>query len=372
MNKRQYDAGLKRAATDEERLTINETYANGLFDKGKYTEALNIYEQAIGLTKQQNVKAYLVGKIGICHFHNGEDKTAFQSLKKSLRLFRPEQPEFMRDMYGLVLFHLGALYEYHGKITQSLETRMECEQYLDSQEKDAIWMLYSGISRNYEALGKHGEAINYSQKAIQVLSDNDPGLSYLYESMANNYMELRQYQDAIQHFLRILELDPIFERIDEIQEKLAECCRQIANHAAALEVYEKILKLKQFTTKSRDLVWIYLRLAECHFRMSSYEKSLLSAFEALRQRPRNPLEKAEALGFTACNYYELGRYGDAVEDGEKALKLAQRFPNDDLFYGRMALAFHKLGDTKSFTKYRALVKKLFKDDAWNKHLEKLS
>jgi tetratricopeptide (TPR) repeat protein len=372
MNKQLFNARLKRAETDEERMAIHEAYASALFDRGKYTEALNIYEQALKFTKQQNVKAYLAGKIGICYFINGEDKTAFEYLKKSVRLFQPNQPEFMRDMCGFVLFHLGSLYEYHGKITHSLEARKACEKYLDSQEKDTQWMLYSGISRNYEALGKHGEAISYSQKAIQVLSNDDPGLSYLYESMANNYMGLQQYQDAIQHFSRVLELDPNFERMDEIQMKLADCYRQISNYAVALEVYEKILKLKLLTAKSKDIVWIYLKLAECYFRMSSYEKSLLAAFEALNLHPRNPQEKAEALSFKANNYYELGRYQEAVRDGEKALELAQRFPNDDLFYVRMALSFHKLGDKKSFIKYRSIVQKFFKDDTWNKHLEKLS
>ena len=372
MNKQQFYAGLKRAASDEVRLAIYDAYAKELFDKDNYAEALNIYEQALELTKQQNVRAYLIGKIGICHYNNGEDETAFEHLKKSVQLFQPDQPEFMRDMYGFVLFHLGSLYEYHGKTAQSLEARKICEEYLDSQEKDTQWMLYSGISRNYEALGKHSEAISYSQKAIQILSDNDPGLSYLYESMANNYMELRQYQEAIQHFSRVLELDPNFERLDDVQMNLANCYRHISNYAMALEIYEKILKLKQISAKNKDLVWIYLKLAECHFRMASYEKSLLAAFEALHLRPRNPKEKAEALGFTANNHYELGRYNDAVRDGEKALKLARRFPNDDLFYVRMALAFNKLGDKKSFGKYRAVVRKLFKDDIWNKHLEKLS
>jgi tetratricopeptide (TPR) repeat protein len=170
----------------------------------------------------------------------------------------------------------------------------------------------------------------------------------------------------------VLELDPGFERIDEIQMKLANCYRQIANYAMALEIYEKILKLNQLTVKSKNLVWIYLGLAECHFRMASYEKSLLAAFEALNQHPRSPQEKAEALSYKADSYYELGRYNDAVRDGEKALGLAQRFPNDDLFYVRMARAFHQLGDKKSFEKYRVLVNKLFKNDIWNKHLEKLS
>ena len=372
MTKQQFNARLKRASSDEERMAIHDAYATELFDRKRYTEAMNIYEQAIKLTKQQNVKAYLAGKIGICHYNNGEDKTAFQLLEKSVQLFQPDKPEFMRDMYGFVLFHLGSLYEYHGKIPQSLKARKACEQYLESQEKDTQWMLYSGISRNYEALGEHTEAISYSQKALQVLSDNDPGLSYLYESMANNYMEMQQYQEAIQHFSRVLELDPDFERIDEVQKKLANCYRQISNFAMALETYEKILRLKQLTTKSKDIVWIYLRIAECYFRMAAYEKSLLAAFEALNQRPITPLEKAEALGFKTNSYYELGKYPEAVRDGEKALKLAQRFPNDDLFYVRMALAFHGMGDKKSFGKYRSTVRKLFKDDAWNKRLEKLS
>ena len=71
------------------------------------------------------------------------------------------------------------------------------------------------------------------------------------------------------------------------------------------------------------------------------------------------------------NYYELGRYKEAVEEGEKTLLIAKRFQNDDLFYVRMALSYHKLGDKKSFVKYRTLVRKLFREDNWNKYLEKM-
>jgi len=292
-------------------------------------------------------------------------------LLKSVRLFEPDKPEFMPDMYGFVFFHLGSLYEYHGKIAKSLEARKACEEYLNSQEKDTRWMLYAGLSRNYEALGKHSEAIRYSQRAIQVLSDNDPGLSYLYESMANNYMGLKQFQEAIKHFAKVLELDPRFERRDEVHVKMAECYRQLANYTMALETYEKILELKQITAKKKELVWLYLKMAECEFRLESFEKSLLIALEILRRSPGNKLEKAEARSYLTDNYYELGRYKEAVEEGERTLMLAKRFPNDDLFYVRMALSYHKLGDKKSFAKYRSLFRKMFQDDNWNKYLEKL-
>ncbi len=372
MNNKQFEARLKSAASDEDRISIFDAHAEELFDQENYSEAVKIYTEALKMAKEPNIKAYFTGLIGICHFNTGNDKKAFDFLLKSAQLFEPDKPEFMRDMYGFVFFHLGSLYEYHGKIAKSLESRRVCEEYLDSQEKDTRWMLYAGISRNYEVMGKHEEAIRYSQKAIQVLSDNDPGLSYLYETMANNYMGLKQYLEAIKHFSRVLELDPKFERQDEIQLKMADCYRHLSNYKMALETYEKMLELKEITEKKSDLVWVYLKMAECQFRLEAFEKSLIIALETLRRSPGSKLQKAEARSYLADNYYELGRYKEAVEEGEKTMLAAKRFPNDDLFYVRMALSYHKLGDKKSFSKYRTVVRKLFPEDNWNKYLEKLA
>jgi tetratricopeptide (TPR) repeat protein len=371
VNRQQFNAKLKRAVSDEQRIALFDAYAAELFDAENYSEAIKIYTKALEKVKQPNIKAYFIGRIGICHFNTGKDKKAFESLTKSAGLFEPDKPEFMKDMYGFVHFHLGSLYEYHGKIAKSLEARKVCEEYLDSQEKDTRWMLYAGISRNYEALSKHEEAIRYSQKAIQVLSDNDPGLSYLYETMANNYMGLQQYLEAVEHFSKVLELDPNFERRDDIQLKMADSYRHLANYKMALETYEKMLQLKQITEEKQDLVWVYLKIAECQFRLEAFEKSLLVTLEMLRRGSGSKLEKAEARSYLTDNYYELGRYKEAVEEGEKTLQLAKRFPNDDLFYVRMALSYHRLGNKKSFLKYRTLVRKMFREDNWNKYLEKL-
>ncbi|NLT68591.1 MAG: tetratricopeptide repeat protein [Acidobacteria bacterium] len=372
MNRQQFNSKMKKATSKEERISLSDTYAGELFEKEKYREAAEVFSGALKLTAEPNIKAYFMGRIGICHFNSGNDKEAFSYLTKSIQLFEPDKPEFMRDMYGFVSFHLGSLYEYHGKTVESIEARKVCEQYIESQEKETQWMLYAGLSRNYESLGRHDEAIRYSQKAIQVLSDNDPGLSYLYESMANNYMGLKQYNEAIKHFSKVLEIDPRFERRDEIHLKMADCYRRLSNFQMAHETYQKILELKQITGKKNELVWLYLKMAECQFRLGSFEKSLLNALEILRRNPRNKLEKAEARSYLTDNYYELGRYKEAVEEGEQTLKLARRFPNDDLFYVRMALSYHRLGNRRAFSKYRTLFRKLFNDENWNKYLEKLS
>jgi tetratricopeptide (TPR) repeat protein len=371
MNVKQFNSRLAACESKQAKVALIDEYAEELFDQEKYAEAGKYYAQAFDLESKRNMKAYFAGQAGVCHFNSGEDEAALALLQKSAKLFQPEQPDFMPDMYGFVHFHLGSLLEYRGKSAQALAARQVCEQYADTQEKEVRWMLYAGIGRNYETLGKHDEAIKYSQKAIEILSDNAPGLSYLYESMGNNYMTLQQYPEAVEAFSKVIELEPDFERAGEVQFKLGECYQQMTNDQMALETYRKILELKEITGDSQGLVSLYMSMARCHFRLEQFEKSLLMTLEALRRRPKSNLEKADVHAFLTNNYYELGQHRQAVAEGEKTLELATRFKDDHLFYFRLALSYYKLEDTKSFEKYRTLCRKLFPGDSWNKYLDKL-
>lgn len=371
MDLKKLNAKLKKAGNKEEQISLLDSYAEQLFGKGKYSEACRYYAKALAMARLANVRAYLAGQIGICNYNLDRDKPALEFLLKAVRLFDPAKPDFMADMCGFVYFHLGSLYEYHGKLSKSLQARQICEKYADSQEKDTKWMLFTGMSRIHEALGRHDEAIRYSQKAIQVLSDDDPGLAYLYESMGSNYMSLKHYPEAIDYFSKVLELDPHFERIDEVHSQMADCYHKLTNHQMALETYLKFRELKLITEKRENLTWIYAKIAHCYFSLDQFEKSLLMTLEGLHRQPKNKLEKAELRSYLTCNFYEMGRHREAVLEGEKTLALARRWADDDLFYFRMALAYHKLGENKSFTRYRNICRKMFPDDGWNKYLEKL-
>ncbi len=372
MDAKKIRARRNSAVSTEERISELDSQAERLLEKGRYAEAGDLYRQALNLAKVPNVRAYFAGQVGICHYNAGDDKQALRLLRRSSQLFDPDKPEFMPDMYGFVHFYLGSLFEYHGKIAKSLEARRICEKYINSQEKDTQWMLFAGISRNFELMSKHDEAIKYSQKAIQVLSDNDPGLAYLYESMGNNYMGLKQYHEAIKYFSKVLELDPSFERRDDIHLKVASCYQQLTNDQMALETYEKMLELKNLTGKRENLIWLYAKLAQCQFRLERFEKSLLVTLEALRRRPKNDLEKAEIRSYLTNNYYELGRHKEAATEGEKTLKLARKFPGDNQFYFRMAMSYFKLGDKKNFRRYRSLYRKRYREDSWMVYLDKLN
>ena len=371
MDQREFSKRFAGSSSRQEKVTLLDAYAEQLFENENYAQACRHYTQAFHLEKQRNVRAYFAGQIGICRYNAGEDGEALRYLLRSTRLFQPDQPEFMPDMYGFVYFYLGSLYEYHGRVQKSLEARRVCEQYIDSQEKDTKWMLFAGMSRNYELLGMHDESIRYSQKALQVLSDNDPGLTYVYETMGNNYMRLKQYSEAIKHFSKVLELDPNFERRDDIYLKIAESYHKLTNHQRALESYQKILELKQLTGDRKNLPALYIQIAHCHFRLDQFEKSLLVTLEGLRRQPKDKTERAELRSYLTNNYHEMGRYRDAVEEGLRTLKVARRFHGDSIFYVRLALSYYKLGDKKNFKLYRSLCRRRFRSDSWIAYLEKL-
>lgn len=371
MDRREFKKKMDQSTSRERKIALLDAYAEELFGKDKFTEASRYYTQAFRMEELQNARAYFAGQVGICQYNLGNDTEAYKHLSKSTKLFDPNKPEFMPDMYGFVHFHLGSLFEYQGKVTKSLEARRVCEQYINSQEKDTKWMLYAGVSRNYESLGKHKEAIQYSEKAIQVLSDNDPGLVYLYESMANNHMGLKQYAEAVKYFSKVLDMDPNFERRDEIHLKVANCYYQLTNHQMALESYKKILEVKQLGGKRETLAWLYIEIAHCHFCLEQFDKSFQFTQEGLRRRQKSDLERAELRSYLTNNDYELGRFAEAVAEGEKTLKLTKRFRNDHLFYFRLAMSYLKVGDRKNFARYRNMCGKMFPNDSWNHYLEKL-
>jgi len=57
VNKKQFEARLKNAATAEERLALMDAYGGDLFDRERYADANGIYSQALRLARQPNVKA---------------------------------------------------------------------------------------------------------------------------------------------------------------------------------------------------------------------------------------------------------------------------------------------------------------------------
>jgi tetratricopeptide (TPR) repeat protein len=227
------------------------------------------------------------------------------------------------------------------------------------------------LSRSYEQLGKNAEAIQYDQKAIEVVSDQDPNLTYLYESMAHHYFELGQYDEALKAYQKILELDPEFVHREEIYGGIGNCYQNLTNYRSALDAYKTILEVKQLTGSKEGLTRLHIQQANCHFRLGDFNTALETAKQGLKLRPRNDGEKAQLYSQVAISLYELGSEDAAIQAGEKALAFSSHFQDADQLLFRMAMAYHRLGDGRKFRQMKIRCRRTFPNHPWNKLLDKL-
>ena len=82
------------------------------------------------LAPRGNPQAYYQGQEGICYFLLGQDKEAYQSLSVAQEMFRVDEKDFDPEIYGLVYYFLGSLYEYDGDHEASLRSRLKAIKYL--------------------------------------------------------------------------------------------------------------------------------------------------------------------------------------------------------------------------------------------------
>lgn len=362
---------LRKCPSDEARVELLDEWADELCQADQFEQAISLYARALELETVQNVRAYLAGQMGICYYNLKDDAHAKKFLQEAVHLFDPQKEEFMPDMYGLVNFHLASIQEYEGNPRQALNTRLECLKYEDQLPNESRWVLFSGISRNYEELGKSDKALQFNARALEVIPPDDPNLKYLYESVGMNQFDLGHYDDAQTSLSKVLELDPNFERKDAISSRIGLCQHKLLNHQLALDSYQKILELKKISGGDQDLCWLYIEIAHCHYRLKQYQKSLEICQHALEEPIRDKRELAEIRSYLTNNFYELGHYEKAVEEGEKTLKISRNFHNLKLMLFSMALSYYKLGDRRNFKKYQDWCQREFPEENLTRYIEGL-
>ena len=372
IEKKKLNESLKQCTDDVQRVSVYYEWASRLYDEDRHQAAIPLYKAALDLETSPNGRGYFLAQIGICCYFLENDREASRFLSRAKKSFRPKLVDFNGEICGLTQYYLGAIYAFQGKPRRALAEQLEALPYVLSLHKENLWLLYVALSRSYDQLGKDAEAIQYDQKAIEVISDQDPNLTYLYESMALHYFELGQYDEALKAYQKILELDPEFENREEIYSRIGNCYQNLTNYRSALDAYKTILEVKQLTGSKEGLTRLHIQQASCHFRLGDFNTALETARQSLKLRPRNPVERAQLYGLVAISLYELGSEEAAIQAGDKALSLSNHFQDLDQLLFRMAMAYHKLGDNRKFRQLKTRCKRAFPGHAWNKLLDKLA
>ncbi|MEE8349451.1 MAG: tetratricopeptide repeat protein [Acidobacteriota bacterium] len=371
MDVKQLEQKLATLQKAQDKLEVLDDIAAHYYDEEDYSQAVTYYQQAVKLTSTGNSRAYFQGMEGICCFLMNQDEAAYRALTDARETLHPDEEDFDSEIYGLVHYFLGSLYEYGEKNEASLESRLKAQEYLTELDPEVQWMLLVGISRNYELQGDFQKAVKYNIEAISLISGDDPEIVYIFESLGYSYHELGEYDKALEYFSRILEVDQGFERQEEIYFNIGLCNRRLLNFRMALDSYLKLLELKELQATSETLTWLHIEIAHCYYSLKNYDKSVEMVTEGLKGSIEDKTEKAELHSYLANNYHGMGHFEEAVEAGEQTIKISDEFHNVEIMLPNLALSYHQLGNSAKFEHYRDWCNRDFPDLSWTKQLNKL-
>jgi tetratricopeptide (TPR) repeat protein len=294
--------------------------ANGLYDAGKYAEAVPIYRAAI---KHGQLEPYSWFNLGNTLVHLKQNHVATVAYKRAVELV----PDFAKP-----------------------------------------WVLLGDISF---LQGDYGQAVVYYGRALELGEKNE----HIHYAVASAYLNLKAFVNAERYFEQTLNENP--DRL-EAWLGLAECARQTGNYPLAAETLERALQ--KTVTVSPDLhytlSYYYLQQDSVKAAIRSMENGLyldsrnFSArryLASLYEKGNSPwmaiwtLEQGIAAGSglrelemdLAEIYFKQGRYNEALEHYQKALKAGN--PSARVGIENVGHAFYNRGDILAAEDaYRAL------------------
>jgi tetratricopeptide (TPR) repeat protein len=172
-----------------------------------------------------------------------------------------------------------------------------------------------------EKLGRHGEAIDASKKAVNLRPSAE---SYFNIGLANYY--LKQYREAAESYRQAIRLDP-YNAADAYY-ALGLVFRDWGRADEEIQAYKQAIRLKP------DYTSAYERLGSRYLRSKKYSESIetFKQLTALKPGDANvPNNMGEA-------YFEMGLMSDAVESFKRAIQLKPDLSRAYYNLGRAYLA----------------------------------
>jgi len=292
------------------------------------------------------------------YYHNQND------LKNSLRYYLPairnlekeENIEALAKIYQEVgeIYFEGNLYE---KSSEYFQKALQIEASAYNFEKIGI---------NFQYLEQYDKALEAYFIALESYRNEENQYAQLsvLRNIVTTYKSVQAYPEALEYNFQILE---IYEKLNQ-KEGMAVAYNNIGynykflkKYNDALKYFEKTLALKEELnqTPSEKIVTL-VNIAIVHQNMGEYENSLKNALKALKiaEKNNNPKELAQLYDLISVLYFNAGDYYNAKIYNQKALALAQPYPEiSQMTYNTASLLYQAEGDYK-----KAL-------DAFSKHLE---
>ena len=193
------------------------------------------------------------------------------------------------------------------------------EKAVESDSNYAEAWAQTGFCR--EKLGRHGEAIEASRKAVNLRPSAE---SYFNLGLAHYY--LKQYREAAENYRNAIKLDPY--NAADAHYALGLVYRDWGRADDEIQAYKQAIKLKP------DYVSAYERLGSRYLRSKKYPEAIETYKQISSLKPGD----ANAPNNMGEAYYEMGLTTDAAEAFKQAIRMKPDFGKAYYNLGRTYMA----------------------------------
>ncbi|MBI5101243.1 MAG: tetratricopeptide repeat protein [Nitrospirae bacterium] len=317
------EAALKNELSeDDEKKKIKlAKKAKKFKEGGKYTEAINIYQQILRLDPNEE-SAY--GLWGLLLVEQGLYEGAIEKFKKAIEINPNSATAYWS--WGHSLRRLKQYENAIEKLKKALEIKPnyaaaygawgDCLRYTkrfsEAEEKyrKALEInpeyedAYRALGRTFYEQKRYGEAILMYKKALQI----NPKSANAYWGLGACLRSEKQYNDAINNFKKVVEIDP---KDSAGYGAWGDCLHHIERYDEAEEKYNKAIEVDPNYEDA------YLNLSQCFAEQKRYN----DAIETLQKLLKINGQSVNAYGLWGAYLGKQKQYDKAAEKFKKALDI---------------------------------------------------
>jgi tetratricopeptide (TPR) repeat protein len=277
-------------------------FGDELLRMGRVEEANAQFQKALELAPN-DMEAYW--NIGYAFVRYGRLDEAISLYQKALQI-RPDS--------AIACYNLGNALLQKGRVDEAIPQYQKAVQI-----KPDFALAYSSLGNALMKRGRVDEAIPQYQKAVEI----HPNDALACDNIGNALMQRGRVDEAITQYKKAAQIDPNFA---STRVNLANALVQMGRMNEAIPQYQKALQLNPADAAiENNLAWLLATSSQASLRDGGKAMELARQASALTGG-ENPV----ILHTLAAACAETGRFSEAVETAQHALRLAQAQTNTAL------------------------------------------
>jgi eukaryotic-like serine/threonine-protein kinase len=321
---------------EEAKASIEHSMGIAYSDLNKLDEALKNFQDALAIRKKLGLQrgiASTLNEIAYLQDSMGHPEAAQASYKESLAAYQS-----IGDKHGtaMVLMNLGSSDTDHAKYEEALKlTNDALAVYRDlgDEAKQAICLNNIGTIRYY--MGQFQDSLAYHQQAYQIreklklTSDMAESL----HNLAEMNVKLGQYDTAMNQYLKALEIRRASNDQDAVavnSSGVGALYAEQGKYGPALSALQESLKdFQQANDESWLMVEAKARYGNVLSEVGRWDEGRTNIEDAVKlaTQVKNDTVLSQALNYLGDSYFYQGEYGDAKQQYDRALQVANKAHN---------------------------------------------